>query len=287
MPVAVAPAIGNLDAMNQQRTVLITGASDGIGKSAATLLSESRPDTRLLLVGRNPEKTREIAQRLGTEYFTADFADLEQVRTLAADILATTDRIDVLANNAGGIFSGPEITGDDFEKTWQVNVVAPWLLTNLLRGPLRESRANVVATSSIAAFLFARFTTDDPGTRENFTDSRAYGNAKLGDAMMTAELAKRFPELGPVAFHPGVIATNFAQETSSSMKNFYRLLGRSSLAGPEGGGRRLAHFIEGTPGVHFERGRFYLRPGLPVPLATQQATAVFRDLDEQLGLHWD
>lgn len=273
--------------MNQRRTVLITGASDGIGRSAATLLADSRPDTRLILVGRNPEKTRDIAGRLGTEHFTADFADLAQVRTLADNVLSTTDRIDVLANNAGGIFSGPEITGDDFEKTWQVNVVAPWLLTNLLRGPLRESRANVVATSSIAAFLFARFRADDPGTRENFTDSRAYGNAKLGDAMMTAELAKRFPELGPVAFHPGVIATNFAQESPSAMRSFYRLLDRTGLAGPDGGGKRLAHFIEGTPGVHFERGRFYLRPGLPAPLATQHASAVFRDLDEQLGLNWD
>ena len=270
------------------RTVVITGSSDGIGKAAAELLHRTRPDTRLLLVGRNPAKTRAAAEALGAEHFTADFADLSQVRTLADALLATTDRIDVLANNAGGVFDGPEITADGFEQTWQVNVVAPWLLTNLLRAHLRAARANVVATSSIAASLFSRFDAADPDSRENFSDTRAYGNAKLGDAMMSAELAARFPELNPVSFHPGVIATNFAQDSSWAGKPFYSFLDRTGLAGPEGGGKRLAYFIEGTAGVHFERGKHYLRPGVRGPLkGPAYAPEVFRQLDENLGLDWD
>lgn len=267
-------------------TIVITGASDGIGKSAAAILAQTRPDARLILVGRNPDKTQRVAEGLGADYFTADFAELSQVRELAASIRETTDRIDVLANNAGGIFKGPEITTDGFEKSWQVNVVGPWLLTGLLLDLLTAAHANVVATSSIATYLFSRFDPADPETREKFSDNRAYGNAKLGDAMMTAELATRHPGLNPVSFHPGVIASNFASDTASPMKSFYRALDRTGMAGPDNGGKRLAYFAEGTAGVHFERGGFYLRPGLrtPLPKTARHASAIFRDLDSRLGI---
>lgn len=269
-------------------TFVITGASDGIGKATAHLLAETRPDDRLILVGRNPDKTRDVAKQTDSEYFTADFADLSQVRALAEQLTDATDRIDSLANNAGGIFDGPEITGDGFERTWQVNVVAPYLLTNLLLDPLRAARANVVATSSIGAFVFANFNAADPETKEKFSQSRAYGNAKLGDAMMTAELARRVPALGPASFHPGVIGTSFASDTAWVGQRFYDLLRRQGGGGVDKGARRLAYFMTGTAGVHFQRGRHYHRPGLRGPLARGMAHAreVFDDLDQRLGLTW-
>lgn len=269
-------------------TFVITGASDGIGKATAHLLAKTRPDDRLILVGRNPDKTADVANQTDSEYFTADFADLSQVRALADKLNDATDRIDVLANNAGGIFDGPDITADGFEKTWQVNVVAPYLLTNLVLDPLRESRANVVATSSIGAFVFANFDPADPETRTTFSASRAYGNAKLGDAMMTAELARRVPDLSPVSFHPGVIGTSFASDTSWSGQRFYDLLRRTGGGGVDKGAKRMAYFMTGTAGVHFQRGRHYHCPGLRGPLARGMAHArdVFDDLDHRLGLTW-
>src|SRR5690606_11992393 len=84
-----------------QRTVIITGASDGIGAAGARALS-ARGD-RVVVVGRSPQKTRASARSIGADFFVADFARLADVRRLAADLLESYPRIDVLANNAGSI----------------------------------------------------------------------------------------------------------------------------------------------------------------------------------------
>lgn len=112
------------------KTVVITGASDGIGAAAARSIAEQ--GDRVIVVGRSPEKTSAVAHEIGAEYFTADFARLDDVRALAASLLATAPQIDVLANNAGGIFGDRTPTIDGHEKTFQVNHLAPFLLTHLL-----------------------------------------------------------------------------------------------------------------------------------------------------------
>ncbi|MDN6246448.1 MAG: SDR family NAD(P)-dependent oxidoreductase, partial [Corynebacterium casei] len=113
------------------KTNVITGASDGIGAAAARLLHATRPEDRLVIVGRNPEKTRAVARELGVPFHTADFAELDQVRELATE-LQKLGPIDGLANNAGGLFDTAVRTVDGYERTWQVNVVAAFLVTGLL-----------------------------------------------------------------------------------------------------------------------------------------------------------
>ena len=127
------------------RTVVITGASDGIGAAAARRLHAD--GHRVVVVGRSPE-TRAVAAELGVQHHVADFARLDDVRALAAD-LASLERIDVLANNAGGIFGDRTLTADGFEKTLQVNHLAPFLLTALLLDTLLASGAAVVNLSLI------------------------------------------------------------------------------------------------------------------------------------------
>ena len=144
-------------------TYVITGASDGVGAAAARLLHATRPDDRMVVVGRSPEKTRAVGRELGTDYFTADFSELDQVRALAEE-LSQLGPIRGLANNAGGLFDTAARTVDGYERTWQVNVVAPFLLTALLKDQLRGPESVVVNTSSIAANLLARFDADDPNT---------------------------------------------------------------------------------------------------------------------------
>ncbi|GMA34527.1 hypothetical protein GCM10025876_07310 [Demequina litorisediminis] len=109
------------------KTIVITGASDGIGAAAAHELS--RRKHRVIIVGRDAAKTAAVAQRLGVESHVADFSDLAQVSALASALLARHERIDVLANNAGGVMGERSLTGDGFEKTFQVNHLAPFLLT--------------------------------------------------------------------------------------------------------------------------------------------------------------
>ena len=106
-----------------QRTIVITGASDGIGAAAARKLAEA--GERIVVVGRSGEKTAAVAAELGADHFVSDFADLAQVRGLATALKDQYERIDVLANNAGGIMGSHELTVDGHEKTFQVNHLAP------------------------------------------------------------------------------------------------------------------------------------------------------------------
>ncbi|MFS0911222.1 SDR family NAD(P)-dependent oxidoreductase [Microbacterium sp. 179-I 3D2 NHS] len=242
------------------RTVVITGASDGIGAAAARQLAGS--GHRLLLVGRSVEKTAAIARETGAEHFTADFARLDEVRALATRIAETVgdQGIDVLANNAGGIFGDRTPTADGFEKTIQVNHLAPFLLTNLLLPQLLQADAAVVNTSSVGHRLFGRIDVDDLDNRRRYSANKAYGDAKLANILFTKSLHAKFHAQGlsAVAFHPGVVRTNFAAETSSVMRLLYRTpLRRLLTVSSDTGGETLRWFIEGTPGETWFSGAYY------------------------------
>ncbi|HEY0240804.1 MAG TPA: SDR family NAD(P)-dependent oxidoreductase, partial [Friedmanniella sp.] len=183
------------------QTIVITGASDGIGAAAARKLSAEGHE--VVLVGRSPDKTAAVANELGAPYLVADFSDLAEVRTLADRLATTYPRIDVLANNAGGIMGHRQLTVDGFELTFQVNHLAPFLLTNLLLPVLTTSRAKVIQTASIAARMFGHLDLDDLGLEQGYSPDRAYGNGKLENILFTRELDRRFADQGiaAAAFH--------------------------------------------------------------------------------------
>ncbi|WP_244429007.1 SDR family NAD(P)-dependent oxidoreductase [Corynebacterium halotolerans] len=274
-------------------TIVITGASDGIGAAAAEQIHTALPDARLVLVGRDPDKTRAVAGPLGAEHHTADFTRLDEVRDLASALDSSCERIDVLANNAGGSFRGPIRTGDGFEQTWQVNHLAPYLLTNLLIDKLLVSRASVVATSSAASWAFSRLNPDDPNSFHDFNPNRAYANAKLANVLFTRALHDRYHPAGlnTVAFHPGLIATNFASNTSSMLRFVYQTPAARLITQADRGGANLAHFITGVPGIHWESGRYYnkrRRPGHERPQAKDRdlINRIFDDSAAALGVSW-
>jgi NAD(P)-dependent dehydrogenase (short-subunit alcohol dehydrogenase family) len=240
-----------------QRTVLITGASDGIGAAAARALHQ-RGD-RVVVIGRSPEKTRSVADSIGAEYLLADFARLADVRVLAADLLERYPRIDVLANNAGGILGSREVTEDGHEKTFQVNHLAPFLLTNLLMDRLADSSASVINTSSVANSRFSRFDINDVNAENGYSENRAYGNAKLANILFTSELHNRFAERGiaTAAFHPGVVRTAFATGSTSLMRHVYRSIFNVLLISPEQGADTLVWLATTVPGVDWVSGAYY------------------------------
>lgn len=260
--------------MTEPRTIVITGASDGIGAAAAGQLQALGHD--VVLVGRSPEKTAAVAQRLKVSSHVADFADLDQVRALAGELLDRHPRIDVLANNAGGVF-GQESTKDGFDKTFQVNHLAPFLLTHLLLDRLVDSRAAVIQTSSAAHRLFGHLDLEDLDNAHNWSANKAYGDGKLANVLFTRELHRRFHDRGlnAVAFHPGVIRTNFANDTTSLMRFVYRTPLSRLLTGVEAGGARLTRLADGTPGETWEPGRYYenTSPGRINPQVTDAALA--------------
>jgi NAD(P)-dependent dehydrogenase (short-subunit alcohol dehydrogenase family) len=270
--------------MTDSQTIVITGASSGIGAAAARQLSAS--GARVVLVGRSPQKTKQIADELRAPHYVADFQDLQQVAGLAQTLLADHPRIDVLANNAGGIFT-EETTEDGYDKTFQVNHLAPFLLTELLLDRLAESRAKVLQTSSIAAKSFGKIDIDDLNNARKWNANKAYGDAKLANILFTQELHRRHGQRGiaAVAFHPGNLATGFASDTSSWMRHIVRNpLGRRLMLGSaDEGGDVLTWFAEGTPGQTWQPGNYYEKKKA-VPADKLHAQARDAQLAQQL---WD
>ena len=240
------------------KTIVITGASDGIGAAGARQLSKH--GHRVVIVGRSQAKTTRIAQELGADHFVADFAKLEDVRALAADLDRRYPRIDVLVNNAGGIFGDRAKTVDGFEKTLQVNHLAPFLLTNLLMDKLLTSRASVIQTSSSGARLFGKLDLDDLNQNKDFTPQRAYGTSKLENILFTVELHRRFHPCGiaSAAFHPGAVATNFATDSDSFMRHIYTSrLARRFMVSAEKGADQMVWLAETTPDIDWTSGTYY------------------------------
>lgn len=272
--------------MPHQQTIGLTGASDGIGAAAARQLTGR--GHRVVVVGRSPEKTAAVAEEIGAPFHVADFADLAQVRTLAEELTAYP-RIDVLANNAGGIFTR-QTTVDGFEKTFQVNHLAPFLLTHLLMDRLVEAGAKVIQTSSVGHRAFGKIDLDDLDNGRDWNANKAYGDAKLANVLFTKELHRRYADQGlaAAAFHPGGIATNFANDTSSVMRFAYHTPIRHLMTSVDKGGSRLVWLAEGTPGQTWTSGEYYERnrPGKVNPQVKDEALArgLWERSEEMLGL---
>jgi NAD(P)-dependent dehydrogenase (short-subunit alcohol dehydrogenase family) len=192
------------------RTIVITGASAGIGAAAAARLAGE--GWEVAVVGRNRERTTRVAASIGGTPFVADFDRLDEVRALAAKLLEHYPRIDVLANNAGGLISARGLTADGHERTLQHNHLAPFLLTNLLRERLVASEARVVNTASLMN-LVGNVRLDDMEWEKRpwLGGWRAYGTSKLATILFTKELARR-TGLAAYSFHPGYVSTGFAAD---------------------------------------------------------------------------
>jgi NAD(P)-dependent dehydrogenase (short-subunit alcohol dehydrogenase family) len=253
------------------RTIVITGASDGLGAAAAKRLSRSGEN--VVVVGRSPQKTKAVATELGADFMLADFAELAQVRALAEELLARYPRIDVLANNAGGFMGEREVTVDGHEKTFQVNHLAPFLLTTVLLDRLIESQASVLNTSSMGNRLFGHVNIDDLNAERGYRARKAYGDAKLENILFTKELDRRYHAAGisTAAFHPGSVAFNFVSESGSRMIRmvYHTPLKHLSLNSPEKGSDLLVWLACATPGEDWTSGEYY--SGHSIAKANKQA----------------
>ncbi|MCL2783084.1 MAG: SDR family NAD(P)-dependent oxidoreductase, partial [Propionibacteriaceae bacterium] len=273
----------------QPKTIVITGASDGIGAAAARQLAVDGHN--LVLVGRSPEKTHAVAERLHAQAIVADFAHLDEVRHLADELLELCPVIDVLANNAGLLSPAKRaVTDDGFELTNQVNYLAPFLLDHLLRDRLIASRATVIATSSMAHWA-GHIDVDDLDHTDSYQNFATYGDSKLALLLHTRELQRRYGKDGltAVAFHPGVVSSNFSAGSGTMIERVYAGPARALLpTTPTKGADTLVYLAEGTPGVDFPPGGYLIRRR---PAATRAAAgdirladALWRHTEQALGL---
>src|SRR5579871_1726510 len=193
---------------------VVTGATSGIGKAAATALA--RLGATVVLVGRDRGRTEAVAALIATvgaagavgapppRAEIADLASLEQVRALAGR-LAGLERIDVLINNAGLVLGERRITPDGLEHVFALNHLAPFLLTNLLLPKLTASAPARVITVTSDAHSAARLDLRDPNLEHGWDSWRSYANSKLANILFTRELARRLDGTGVTAncAHPG------------------------------------------------------------------------------------
>ena len=216
--------------MASARTVVITGASSGIGLAAACALARGGDD--VILLGRNPSRLRRAVAKVGAaggrapRAYRADFAVLAEVRAVAERLRAELERIDVLVNNAG-MLAAPHrtvvarTTVDGLDPTIQVNHLSGFLLANLLLDRLRaaatpEQPARLVTTSSLAE-VWGWLDVDRPAVPLQRYRSRwlAYGASKQANILFTVEAARRWSALGIVAtcFFPGLVQSRFARSS--------------------------------------------------------------------------
>jgi NAD(P)-dependent dehydrogenase (short-subunit alcohol dehydrogenase family) len=249
--------------MGTSKVIVITGASDGIGAAAARSLAQA--GHQVVVVGRSPEKTNRIAAELRADSHVADFTDLGAVRELAATVRAKYPRIDVLANNAGGVPSARsrQVTVDGHEMAFQVNYLAPFLLTNLLLDRLTESKATVISTSSSGNRL-GRVDLANLDSEKRYRGVNAYNNAKLAEILFARELDRRYRSQGlaSVAFNPGNIASSFARQPGDAnhwVTQTPRIVRRLLLSSPEKGADTLVFLAEGTPGADFPSGEYFVK----------------------------
>ena len=198
-----------------KRTVLVTGATSGIGREAAQQLARLGAHVVLGVrdAGRGEEVAREIRSAGGSaEVLPIDLASFESVRRASARFAESHESLDVLVNNAGAALRRRELTVDGHERTWQTNFLGGYLLTRLLLPSLRRgTRPRVVHVSS-DAHPTGRIDWNDLELEHGYGGYRAYANTKLAQILFTRELAKREPWLSVTALHPGAIATRIWRE---------------------------------------------------------------------------
>ncbi|MCV7205044.1 SDR family NAD(P)-dependent oxidoreductase [Mycolicibacterium peregrinum] len=238
------------------KTIIITGASDGIGRAAARVLSEA--GHTIVVVGRSPEKTRATAEAVGGRHHIGDFSRLEDVRRLADELLEHYPVIDVLCNNAGGIMGDRLTTVDGHEMTFQVNHLAPFLLTKLLLPRLIAGRATVIATSS-SVNRRGRIRLDDLDGQRKYSATGAYSAAKLANILFTKELHRRYADAGvaAVSFEPGPVASNFGADSTLLMRLLYHTPASRFMLSPEQGADTLVWLAGTGAGIDWSPGRHY------------------------------
>jgi NAD(P)-dependent dehydrogenase (short-subunit alcohol dehydrogenase family) len=258
-------------APDMRRVVVVTGGSDGIGAAAARMLA-SRGD-EVVVVGRSPDKTRAVAAETGAECHVADFTHLDQVRDLARELRARHSRVDVLLNNAG-LIAGPQrtVTADGHELTFQVNHLAGFLLTVLLREPLAAAQGRVITTSSRAgAARGARVVPGDLDMAKGYDGLRAYQASKLANVLFTRELARRWGPLGvsAAAVHPGMVRSQWGRTGPAAVRLVMNSPFRLAMRSPERGADTPVWLATSAPGRDWESGGYFAdrKPATASPVA--------------------
>ena len=261
--------------------VVLTGATRGIGQAAAVELA--RRGTDVAVVGRDPERVAGVAREAAAagngatvHQHVADLTLMAEVRRLADELRSSYQHIDVLANNAGALFAHRKETAEGFERTFALNHLAPFLLTNLLRDRLTGGR---VVTTASDAHQQGRLDLDDLQSERSYSAFRVYGTSKLCNILFTRELARRAPELHANCFHPGTVRTGFGKNENGIWKILITAAG-PFMRSPERGARSLVWLAVSEEAAGLD-GEYVEDEKVATPSDAAQDDAVARELWER------
>ena len=252
----------------QGKSALVTGGTAGIGFVTARALAGK--GVAVTIVGRNPQRGEQAARAIRGEvpgadvrFERADLSLLDENRRLARIVAESTDRLDVLVNNAGAIFSRRQVTADGLEATFALNHMSYFLLTNLLLNRIRAAEAGRIVVVASIAHRRAELDFDDLQCERRYSVRTAYGRSKLANVMFAYALARRL-EGSPAtvnALHPGLVASRFGSNNGWLFRNAVRLAFRlGGAVGVEEGAAlniRLASdpALAGVSGRYFSDGK--------------------------------
>lgn len=269
-----------------RRVVVITGASSGIGKASAEAFA--RMGWHVIGTGRTPERCATAEEDIRAvaapsariDFLRGDFAEMADVKRIAGEIGALTDRVHVLVNNAGGVRDGLYRTSEGLEATFAANHLAAFLLTRALR-PLLERAAQdsakgtvrVIAVSSSGHMGCPGMNWDDLMLFGNFVPTAAYCQAKLANLLFTRELDRRLSGSGVVAqaMHPGRVGSNFASHGDEAMQSY---MAANACIPPESPARTIV-WMATAPELGCGGGRYFhdLAETEPAPQARDDDAA--------------
>jgi NAD(P)-dependent dehydrogenase (short-subunit alcohol dehydrogenase family) len=245
------------------KVVLVTGATSGLGRETALTLAGA--GATVVAAGRDPRKTattvRDLVVRTdntSVEGLVADLSSQEQVRRLAREFLDRYERLDVLVNNAGAIFERREETEDGIERTFAVNHLAPFLLTNLLLDVILASAPARVVTVSSVGHRSGRLDFEDLHSARGYDANRAYAESKLANVLFTYELARRLEGTGVTAnaADPGMARTSIGTN-NKSVRAYLQLLAHRAMAGSVERGARTSIYLASSPAVEGVSGAYF------------------------------
>ena len=244
------------------KTVLVTGASGGIGR--ATALGLAALGAHLAITGRDRERTEGAAHKIRAagggqvDVFVGDLSSQSEVRRLADEVLQSLPRLDVLVNNVGGYWDTRHVTADGLEHTFALNHLAPFLLTTLLRDRLEQSAPARVVTVSSNAQALGQIDFDDLQGERSYSGARAYNQSKRANVLFTYELARRLQGTSVTAnaLHPGVVSTSFGAEDPRRIQQLLIPFLRPFMKSPAKGAATSIH-VASAPDLEQVTGRYF------------------------------
>ncbi|HUI90359.1 MAG TPA: SDR family oxidoreductase [Anaerolineales bacterium] len=245
----------------KDRTVLITGASSGIGFESA--LGLAKLDAEIVMVGRDEGRTAQAAEQVRTQtgnssvsYLLADLSSLKDVRRVAQEFKDQYKRLDVLLNNAGAVFLSRKVSVDGYEMTLALNHLNYFLLTNLLLDLLRAGPAGRVVNVASRAHYRGHVNFDDLQSEHGYNGMRVYGMSKLMNVLFNYELARRLQGTNVTAncLHPGFVASNFAGNNGWFVRFAMRFMaGRISVED----GAKCSIYLASSADVDHVSGKYF------------------------------